>query len=146
MNKDFVPYNESLELKELGFDEECFGYRESTFGKEKVIIEPSGLITNTNFSKIFGEIRFRLCAPTFSQAFRFFRENHKLQTYIDFYHSESYFYKIKSQDGRYIGNIGDIVVQGSPVFTRTYEEAELACLQQLIQIVKNEKLTHTTNG
>ena len=26
MNKEFIPYEQALELKELGFDEECFGY------------------------------------------------------------------------------------------------------------------------
>jgi hypothetical protein len=26
MNKDFVPYEQALVLKELGFDEPCFGY------------------------------------------------------------------------------------------------------------------------
>ena len=35
--KDFVPYEETLELKELGFDEPCFGYRESTFGKDSAM-------------------------------------------------------------------------------------------------------------
>jgi hypothetical protein len=26
MEKDFIPYEESLALKELGFDEPCFGW------------------------------------------------------------------------------------------------------------------------
>jgi len=26
MEKEFVPYQQALELKELGFNEECFGY------------------------------------------------------------------------------------------------------------------------
>ena len=26
MNKEFIPYEQALELKELGFDEECFGW------------------------------------------------------------------------------------------------------------------------
>ena len=129
--KDFIPYNESLELKELGFDEESLGL----FSRDKVFVL-KWIPNQQECEEYFGGI----LAPTFSQAFRFFREKHKLQTYIDFYHSYSYFYKIKSQDGRYVGNNGDIVVQGSPVFTRTYEEAELACLIKLIQIVKQQKL------
>ncbi len=61
---------------------------------------------------------------------------YKLQAYIDFYHSDSYFFKIKSQDGKNIGNTGDIILQGTPVFTRTYEEAEFACLNKLIELSK----------
>ena len=26
MNKEFIPYEQALALKELGFDEPCFGY------------------------------------------------------------------------------------------------------------------------
>jgi hypothetical protein len=26
MNKEFVPYEQALQLKELGFDEPCLGY------------------------------------------------------------------------------------------------------------------------
>ena len=26
MDKEFVPYEQSLQLKELGFDEPCFGF------------------------------------------------------------------------------------------------------------------------
>ena len=26
MNKEFIPYDQALELKELGFEEECLGY------------------------------------------------------------------------------------------------------------------------
>ena len=26
MNKEFIPYDQALALKELGFDEPCFGY------------------------------------------------------------------------------------------------------------------------
>ena len=68
LEKEFVPYQESLELKELGFDEPCIAIYE--------------------FKKLFvGEFKnsmsFELCkktetfpAPTFSQAFRWFREKY----------------------------------------------------------------------
>ena len=124
MNKEFVPYNESLELKQLGFDGiYTFKVYDSTT-KELI------------FSELGNVVSGYILAPLYQQAFRWFREKYKLQTYIDFYHSDSYFFKIKSQDGRNIGNTGDIILQGTPVFTRTYEEAELACLKKLIEIVK----------
>ena len=43
MMKEFVPYNEALELRKLGFDEPCFGY-----------YEPNGKRYNKGFS-LFGK-------------------------------------------------------------------------------------------
>jgi hypothetical protein len=141
MENIFVPYKESLELKELGFNDGCLAVyrRGSLYG--------SGTSVNRYYedghwqleknSDYGGAIKSWVAAPTFSQVFTFFREKYKLHVYIDFYHSENYFYKIKSQDGRSIGNTGDIILQGSPVFTRTYEESELECLRKLIEIIKN---------
>jgi len=131
-DKDFVPYQPSVDMKELGFDEPCVYYVDKD--NESYIYNfethPDEFIEWCGVNVI--------PTPTFSQAFRWFREKYKLQTYIDFYHSESYFFKIKSQDGRHIGNIGDIILQGSPLFTRTYEEAELACLKKLIELIKDK--------
>ena len=62
MTKEFVPYNESLELKELGFDEECLSYyfnKQLSFGSKTA----------------YGEV---VEAPLFQQAFRWFREKYKL--------------------------------------------------------------------
>jgi hypothetical protein len=135
MNKEFIPYEQALALKELGFDEPCFGYY-----IESGIWMPAPYSKEGHMLPKNTDLLPEWCsAPTFSQAFRWFREKYKLQSYIDFYHSESYFFKIKSQDGKHIGNTGDTILQGSPVFTRPYEEAELACLIKLIEIVKEKK-------
>jgi len=134
IEKEFVKYEEALALKELGFDEPCFGSWETEYAKV-----PTYTHSCSQFYKNSNHPKGKVTAPTFSQAFRWFSEKYKLQTYIDFYHSDSYFYKIKSQDGRNIGNIGNIILQGTSVFTRTYEETELACLNKLIQIVKGKK-------
>ena len=131
MNKEFIPYEQALVLKELGFDEPCFGY----YKENQYELNKEFHCYNSDYVEHLGVY---IAAPLYQQAFRFFKEKYKLQVYIDFYHSESYFFKIKSQDGRYIGNTGDIILQGSPVFTRTYEEAELHCLKKLIEIVKHK--------
>tara|TARA_R110000868_G_scaffold351170_1_gene612463 strand:+ start:221 stop:550 length:330 start_codon:yes stop_codon:yes gene_type:complete len=67
MNKDkeFVPYQQSLDMKELGFDGECFGYYN---GQGNYIREEGKL--NSNCSK--PGMNSRYCtAPTFSQAINF---------------------------------------------------------------------------
>ena len=66
IDKEFVPYQQSLELKELGFDEPCFGY--FSFGDELIIEQ-----TDTQM------VSEGCClAPLFSQVFKWFRDNHDL--------------------------------------------------------------------
>ena len=107
-NKDFVPYTEALALKELGFDEPCFG-----------------LFIDEKFHFIFSEHQLDtiVLAPTFSQAFRWFREKYNLGHMINGIGYESF-----------LMNIGGIITV-FPMF-KTYEEAELACLRMLIELVK----------
>ena len=128
MNKDFVPYNESLELKELGFDEECFRYGDSD---SSYIDTPSSIE-----ERMINPFNKTIKIPTFSQAFRWFREKYNLFYDILQYIDKDWKYTT------YSDNVDDFSQSG---FYRTYEEAELDCLQKLIQIVKDEKHTHTTN-
>ena len=127
MEKQFVPYEQALDLKELGFDEPCFGYFQEN--KIKVIIDNSGLITNSNFSKIFSEDRFRLVTPLYQQAFRWFRDKHSLQHEI-----------VYDMSNDLTHNVYVYTVFGTDRSEeyKTYEEAELDCLKKLIEIVKNK--------
>jgi len=126
MNKEFIPYEIALGLKELGFDEPCLASW-NFYTKELNYNSQPSIFTSEDVIQL----------PLYQQAFRWFREKYNLQVYIDFYHKDSYFYKIKSQVGKEISNTTeDVILQGTPVFPRTYEEAELACLKKLIEIVK----------
>jgi hypothetical protein len=119
IKKEFVPYQESVELKEIGFDEPCFGYRD---GENYLMIQsiPHCVIS----------------APTFSQAFRWFREKFKLHSKVDIQDVELDWYDyeiVVVKEGQYNNEI-----QLDMNF-KSYEEAELACLRKLIEIVKNLK-------
>lgn len=132
IEKEFVPYKESLELKELGFNEPCFGYyndnNEFTF-----FVDVRSCNTNTEFG-------FFPTAPTFSQAFRWFRKNYRLTASIT-----------PCSDGEYIFTIYNLNKCDLDIFVEDieelesentydeYEEAELACLKELIKIVKNKQ-------
>jgi hypothetical protein len=113
IEKEFVPYEQSLQLKELGFDEECFGFYTEEYKelvRSKYVKYPINLPTKP------------FLAPTFSQAFRWFREKHGpflLSDYGKFPH---------------ITIIQNLMFQNPNI---THEEAELACLIKLIEIVKN---------
>jgi len=118
MNKEFIPYNQALELKELEFNEECFGIyynptQELFIGK-----------TVNPFTK-----EIRTFAPTYSQAFRWFREKYKLLSYVDYCMTETFRYNI-------IWDLDGSVMSLSGY--TSYEEAELECLKQLIEITKNK--------
>ena len=127
MNKEFVPYEESLALKELGFDEPCFGYY--TGDKMHLVIRPLMLRANELESYV-------VTAPTFSQAFRFFREKYDLHRHICYFEDTTVWH----------GDIYNIKTGGLMNYPmeltnyNTYEEAEVACLIKLIELVKeNEK-------
>ena len=126
IEREFVPYQESLELKELGFDEQCFSF----YDREGKLYESEGY-----YKRGDNVYEHEVIAPTFSQAFRFFRENHNQWNYIyPNIHERDWNYHIQYYEcGEMWGGIhivGDF---------KTYEEAELACLKKLIQIVKEEQ-------
>jgi hypothetical protein len=123
MEKEFVKYMEALALKELGFDEPCFAW----YVSEKYGLEFGKVIQ----SHLIGDA---VVAPTYSQAFRFFREKYGLYSCIMY-----------SSDGIIKGGYSpmiDIMKPHKAILDfnnyDTYEEAELECLKKLIEIVKNK--------
>ena len=152
MNVDFVPYQEALELKELGFDEPCFGRFYSKPKCKMFSVDEKGRhyqIKNTP-KKLYtvGEYFVlnddnAITAPTFSQAFRWFREKYQLQGYI----YSTTVRGTKDSDMKfsdYCWHINGIDMPFLSTDARdmekvTYEEAELACLRKLIEIIKSQK-------
>ena len=123
MEKEFIPYEWALELKELGFDEPCFSYIKHLgydSSKEKVKI-----LSEVTRSQIEDMGLPLLKIPTFSQAFRWFREKY------DFHHTIHHTKK-------YVGIAYSSVVNYSIDEFDTYKEAELGCLKKLIEIVKQK--------
>jgi hypothetical protein len=117
--KDFILYEEALELKQLGFQERCFGhYWENLFYFRTTFNHPSTMPNSPE----------SCLAPTYSQAFRWFREKYNLKSYIRFRTEKN------TNKEHY-----DWVIEGQKVIYRhfkTYEAAEIACIRRLIRIVK----------
>jgi hypothetical protein len=133
MEKEFIPYEQSLELKELGFDEPCFGYYDGNHnlqfmhnGKPEKFTEKRMGVSD---SKWVGWIS----APLYQQAFRFFREKYKLDKTIDSWTEQPTGDEIWDKAYQYYIN-GEAY---HPYF-KTYEEAEIECLKKLIEIVKEK--------
>lgn len=120
MSKEFIPYQQALELKQLGFDERCMGhYWEGLFYYQTTHDHPS---TMPNSIK-------SCLAPLYQQSFRWFREKHQLFSWV----------KVEYKYGGYSCGIYITGVRQSDIANgpyNTYEEAELACLRKLIEIVK----------
>jgi hypothetical protein len=127
-DKDFIPYQEALELKQLGFDEPCFG----SWEVEKTNI-PTYTHSVTKFYKNSDHPTGKTSAPTYSQCFRFFREKRGLLG------TPQYF-----TEGFYCFTINDMkdTPESNRLFTEfyTYKEAEKACLVELIKIVKEKQI------
>jgi hypothetical protein len=146
MNKDFIPYEQALELKELGFNEESFN-RFYTKPKCKMfgIDEKGRTYPIKNIPKklyTIGECCVLnednvIIAPLYQQAFRWFRKNHGL--YSSIVPKKSYPDNYVSGVEWYVTICGGDGVEIGPDGTYTYEEAELACLNKLIEIVKQPK-------
>ena len=129
MNKEFVPYEEALALKELGFDEPCFGY----YTEDKIWRPASYSFEGTEYP--FNSIWPYPTSPTYQQAFRWFREKHDLD-YNIYPHTEQF--KRSYLANIFVGTEEKRIVTENRVSIRFYskEEAELECLRKLIQITK----------
>jgi hypothetical protein len=119
MNKEFVPYEQAVALKELGFDEPCLAfYRFFSDGDIELLV-------NSN-----SDMR-QLESPLYQQVFRWFREKYELHSHI--YPGLSW---------NISGGIWDLNGYADSRYDwdsepfKTFEEAELDCLQKLIEIVK----------
>ena len=133
--KDFVPYNEALKLKELGFNEPCiFGYNDYHVLRSKIASSFDG-----DFVKWNEKYDRDLKAPLYQQAFRFFRDKYQWQSYIEptsDQHSRELgynYYLWNYKTGEEYNTMPQNCPSGDWEFKK-YEDAELACLIKLIKI------------
>jgi hypothetical protein len=113
MNKEFIPHEQALELKELGFKEECSAHYLDDDDLELKWKIYRNLSFNTNNC---------LQAPLYQQAFRFFREKYGVHMYPTKFNETKWWIEWGTWT--------------SKVFN-TFEEAELECLKKLIELSKN---------
>ena len=119
MKEEFIPYEEALALKELGFNEECFGYYDVTgeMSTKEILFQ--------------GEV-VSITAPLYQQAFRWFREKY------------GYVGLVQLVEPEYGGDYGYVIYYKPNHLAvdhwnkgfNTHEEAQLVCLKKLIEIVK----------
>jgi hypothetical protein len=122
MNKEFVPYEEALALKELEFDEPCLGlfHNDKSFYSTQCI----------SHEQYHGQV---CSAPLYQQAFRWFREKYSLEGWVTpLVDWQGFVFKYQSRfhkEGFSVAVVGDYDLK---------EQAELECLKKLIEIIKNK--------
>lgn len=148
-NSLFIKYDEAKSLKELGFDEPCLA-RYELIDRYKIT---SSNVYGVNYDAFCKEAKYKfvlnsMCvnslilnecyAPTYQQAFRWFRQKYKFFSIIDLMGLSSYFVKIQldTEEWRDKITIGGCYCEIVDLYS--YEEAELACLRELIEIVKKQ--------
>ena len=122
MEKEFVTYEQALALKELGFYEECFAWY--NYGE---LLE----FSNDHILDMYAGEDKKPVAPLKQQVFRWFREKYGLYANLfSWLHEEE------------LGTYHEYEIYGNPngVYGDgkydTYEEAENACIDKLIEIAK----------
>jgi hypothetical protein len=124
MKKEFVHYELAVKLKELGFDERCL----FAFDNCSTPMRCTDLRTSDQkFNGVNYNSSSYTSQPTFSQAFRWFREKYNLYSFV-----------FKFDEGFGYETFKEGVTQTNESFD-TYDEAELACLTKLIEIVEQQK-------
>ena len=137
MEKEFVPYELALRMKQLGFDEDCCKY---------VYVGDTGnnvdhyLEVEPSKAKNYNKDSLCISQPLFSQAFRWF----------DYSTEWSGFIVPSKEEGCFdwwIQNYTDHQLSiESDEWYRGREEAELACLEKLIKIVEQTNAEMTDYG
>lgn len=158
MEKEFVPYEQALALKELGFDEPCIAfYTQNAYGDGKELQwfrKPN----DCNRDYVF------ISAPLYQQAFRWFREKYNIHYAMkpilgskngyDSFPMLGWDYDIfvtnrETKNSYYMGYpVGEWFTATLDNFDEgetlsdlnihplNYEDAELECLKKLIEFVK----------
>jgi hypothetical protein len=125
MNKEFIKYEQALELKELGFNEPCFGLYAPP--SKTVFLHHYGLLS----------AKEQILAPLYQQAFRWFREKYNILATV-YSNASGYLYEWHDSIGGTHRGWSEYKGPNDGGVWDTYEEAELACLNKLIEIVKKQ--------
>ena len=156
MNKEFIPYEQALELRKLGFNEECLFQHSLTYNEDTKSLEVK--LFNASDCIITDSENYPIKAPLYQQAFRWLRNQYMTKRYINergdyiegnFFNlplilPNGYEIKLLKQSTSYTivgGREIPFYAEPEAVYketTESYESAELACLKKLIEIVKNK--------
>lgn len=138
MEKEFVNYEQALALKELGFGESCiYHYKKNDEGKHTNI--PT-FETHEKFGRNHNQLPTRVSAPIKQQVFRWFRDSYSLfgVVNVDTTLEPKFCYSILQYNPSQFFELFEEIVVNSDLYY-SYEEAESACIDKLIETLKTIK-------
>lgn len=134
MKKYFVTYDQAVALKELGYDsfmrEDCLAYFNTSNSNHDLETKDWWCLPKNDF-------QYALSAPLKSQVFEWFRKEHHMFSHIMTYEGNE-IPRFKGEFA-YFAEI-DFLIAYEEIEKpfKSYEEAESACIDRLIEIVKNK--------
>lgn len=150
MREEFIPYKLAVKLKAVGFDEPCMyawcitpkhlGEREGDLFLRTDGNPFGDFFTGKNWNVSYNnnKNKIKCSAPTFSQAFRWYREKYQKNNIL-FSDGYQWTFDLRWADEDSLDKYPSVQFPrrevGREMFD-TYEEAELACLKKLIEIVE----------
>lgn len=133
MEKQFIPYELAVKLKELGFDEPCLGVWNIPNGEYEVTLVYGGKLHEGYINDIQS---FKVCAPLWQQAEDFLLKKYNLYGIIIPTITMHWTFKTMT--------VAEGIVEVPPykhVDSNDYssvEEARQACLEKLIKIIETK--------
>lgn len=134
MEELFLPYNEAIALRELGFYENCLGC---------YIVDKTTDGDKPHFRLIYKANHPQVLTPIYSQAFKFFREKYNAHHSISrlpqgALDADAKRNNVLKKYAWYISkdSLNPSIPNNGNGKEDTYEKAELECLKELIKIVK----------
>ena len=146
MRKQFIPYEQALALKELGFEEKCFG--KYYYIREHEVYDPrkredfmfgdnNRIILRDNPCNYgYDANEITICvAPLWQQAFDWFREKHNILGNV-YANASGYLFEWHDAEGGTHRGDSDFDGPNDGGVWDTYQEAREALLIRLISIIK----------
>ena len=137
MEEYLIPYEEAYELKQLEFDLPTITYKWNLDHNPTAVktLHYSPL-NNINHNGLNGVTRVTI--PLYEQVFKWFRDKYDTQIYIEPW----YIQEVKETFYKFNIIYNNESIFGSYYYD-SYEEAQLACLQKLIKLLKDGNIRNT---
>lgn len=138
MNNEFIPYELALKLKELGFNEPCFGFHFDHHIRWYDLDITYQKRTNSELNVIYKNNSETCTSPLYQQIFEWFRVEHNMLGNV-YTNASGFLYEMHDVDGGTHRLDSDYEGPNAGGCWDTYEDARLALLTKLIQLVENGK-------
>lgn len=127
MKEYFVPYQPSLDMRDMGYNEYFNGW----------YYRLDGRLFKSDYEFDFDDAR-ECIAPLYQQALKWFREKHNMLATV-YSNASGFLFEWHDTNGGTSRGSSEHDGPNDSGCWDTYEEAQLACIMRLIKAIKNPK-------